>query len=524
MEELAAKEAFSLSTRGLDKPASREAHMRFEPYSRTHQDAGQDRTSRDMTARRSFGVNAEPAQRSDHGDLRNRISLKRDTRAKEVWTRLDQQQEEGIVPRDRERYHTYQRSTRENLRGIRGGSESFNNRGHGDSYSSSSWRVKEISHGNKDRNRDHTRERVHPKERNRQEFSPRTNRSYRSSPDSQRTISEYPRERRGDTPTRRHDHYRRQETRMEWRPIRSVKREEPRHKEIPKTRRDTKEEDRIRNLKGKAIATEETVKDAYIDSNRSSNRVLTIREPTGINIPGDQANRETNENSPKQIPEGVLPLRVHNEEGADMEICKTRKSGDPGSEKETIPEGDDLLTEEEINEMADKYAGIDFDMDESMIDEDDLLEEMENDVVVPETQEITKTLELQNKAPEVGKDKESPKLASGQPHEEADRSQRKKSLKQNQKAPRGRSLVPHGKRRGTRSPEAKGVAASKKLAIRGRASPKGKMVKHNRVNSSRGSGSSALPRNEVYPSSLKGRKLFTASGSVGSQKPPSTQI
>ncbi|XP_013615321.1 PREDICTED: splicing regulatory glutamine/lysine-rich protein 1-like, partial [Brassica oleracea var. oleracea] len=466
MEELAAKEAFSLSTRGLDKPASREAHMRFEPYSRTHQDAGQDRTSRDMTARRSFGVNAESAQRSDHGDLRNRISLKRDTRAKEVWTRLDQQQEEGIVPRDRERYHTYQRSTRENLRGIRGGSESFNNRGRGDSYSSSSWRVKEISHGNKDRNRDQTRERVHPKERNRQEFSPRTNRSYRSSPDSQRTISEYPRERRGDTPTRRHDHYRRQETRMEWRPIRSVKRKEPGHKEIPKTRRDTEDEERIRNLKGKAIATEET------------------------------ANRETNENSPKQFPEGVLPLRAHNDEGPGMEICKTSKSGDPGLEKETIPEGDDLLTEEEINEMADKYAGIDFDMDESMIDEDDLLEGMENDVVVPETQEITKTLELQNKAAEVGKDKETPKLASGQPHEEADRSQRKKSLKQNQKAPRGRSLVPHGKQRGTRSPDAKGVAASKKLAIRGRASPKGKMVKHNRGNSSRVSGSSAIPRNE----------------------------
>ncbi|CAF2081742.1 unnamed protein product [Brassica napus] len=92
---------------------------------------------------------------------------------------------------------------------------------------------------------------------------------------------------------------------------------------------------------------------------------------------------------------------------------------------------------------------------------------------------------LLSKFQKVGKDKESPKLASGQPHEEADRSQRKKSLKQNQKAPRGRSLVPHGKRRGTRSPEAKRSCCIKKLAIRGRASPKGKMVKHNRVNSSK---------------------------------------
>ncbi|KAG2281390.1 hypothetical protein Bca4012_049865 [Brassica carinata] len=149
---------------------------------------------------------------------------------------------------------------------------------------------------------------------------------------------------------------------------------------------------------------------------------------------------------------------------------------------------------------------------------------MEEDVVVPEIQEITKTIEPKNKAAEVGKDKEISKLASEQPQDEADKGQENKSTKQNTKALRGRSLVPHGKRRGARSPDTKGVDASKKLAIRGRASPKGKLVKHNCLNSSRVSGSSAIPRNEVYPSSLKGQNLFTASGLVGSQKPPSTQI
>ncbi|CAN6996777.1 unnamed protein product, partial [Brassica oleracea var. botrytis] len=154
-----------------------------------------------------------------------------------------------------------------------------------------------------------------------------------------------------------------------------------------------------------------------------------------------------------------------------------------------------------MNKIADQYADIDFDMDESMIDEDDLLEDMEEDVVVPEIQEITKTIEPKNKAAEVGKDKEISKLASEQPQDEADKGQENKSTKQNTKALRGRSLVPHGKRRGARSPDTKGVDASKKLAIRGRASPKGKLVKHNCLNSSRVSGSSAIPRNEVYPSS-----------------------
>ncbi|KAF2563339.1 hypothetical protein F2Q70_00015800 [Brassica cretica] len=120
MEELAAREAFSLSTRGLDKPASREMHTRLETNSRTHQNAGQDRTSRDVPARRSFGESVEQVQRSENGDLYNKISIRRDTRAKDVWNRLDHQLEEGLVPRDREKYHPYQCSTRENLRGTRG--------------------------------------------------------------------------------------------------------------------------------------------------------------------------------------------------------------------------------------------------------------------------------------------------------------------------------------------------------------------------------------------------------------------
>ncbi|KAF3588267.1 hypothetical protein F2Q69_00027841 [Brassica cretica] len=80
------------------------------------------------------------------------------------------------------------------------------------------------------------------------------------------------------------------------------------------------------------------------------------------------------------------------------------------------------------------------------------------------------------------------------------------------------------KRRGTRSPYTKGPATSKKLAIRGQGSPKGKLVRHGRLSSLRASDSTTIPRTEVYPSAVKGQKSTAASGSVRSHKPPSTHI
>ncbi|CAN6858289.1 unnamed protein product [Brassica oleracea] len=77
------------------------------------------------------------------------------------------------------------------------------------------------------------------------------------------------------------------------------------------------------------------------------------------------------------------------------------------------------------------------------------------------------------------------------------------------------------KKKVPRSPEIKGTAASKKLATRGRSSPRSKAMRQSRLKVSR--VSSKVPRIEVYPSALKGRNP-SVSGSVVSQKPPSTRI
>ncbi|KAF3493815.1 hypothetical protein DY000_02053375 [Brassica cretica] len=140
-------------------------------------------------------------------------------------------------------------------------------------------------------------------------------------------------------------------------------------------------------------------------------------------------------------------------------------------------------------------------MDEDMLNDDDLLDEAEEkDAVIPETQEVA----LQ--------DKQRQRLVDREPRaaEEEKEETRKTSMearlaiersKQNQK-----DLLPPlsiNKRRGTRSPDMKGTAASKKLAVRGRASPKGKLVRQGRPGSLRASGSALVPRTELYPSAEK---------------------
>ncbi|KAF2602627.1 hypothetical protein F2Q70_00025738 [Brassica cretica] len=186
----------------------------------------------------------------------------------------------------------------------------------------------------------------------------------------------------------------------------------------------------------------------------------------------------------------------------------------------------DLLTEEEINQMADQYASVDFDMDEDMLNDDDLLdEELEENIVIPETQECEKQSNLPQQEEDravrdVGKEKEKEKTTTKKPRPAASKEQELSKKAQKDMMPQ----ISINKHRGTRSPDTKGAAASKKLTIRGRASPKGKLVRHGRLSSSKVSDPMSIPRFEVYPSAAKGRKSTAVSGSVGSKKPPSTQI
>ncbi|KAF3497299.1 hypothetical protein DY000_02051903 [Brassica cretica] len=80
------------------------------------------------------------------------------------------------------------------------------------------------------------------------------------------------------------------------------------------------------------------------------------------------------------------------------------------------------------------------------------------------------------------------------------------------------------RKRGARSPEIKGTAASNKLATRGRMSPKPKQMKPARDMMMATRQSTKVPRNEVYLSASRSRKTVVTSGSVVSQKLPSPLI
>ncbi|KAF3502041.1 hypothetical protein F2Q69_00042969 [Brassica cretica] len=70
----------------------------------------------------------------------------------------------------------------------------------------------------------------------------------------------------------------------------------------------------------------------------------------------------------------------------------------------------------------------------------------------------------------------------------------------------------------------KGASASRKLANRGRLSPKKKQLKPSRDPIIPVRRSEKFPRIEVYPSAIKSRKPVSTPGSMVSEKPSSTQI
>ncbi|CAF2324363.1 unnamed protein product [Brassica napus] len=91
MEELAAKEAFSLNE-GLDKPASREAirELNHTPNA-----------PRRWPGQNIKGYDHSTVQRSDHGDLRNESLSREIHELKKSGIDWTNSREAGIVPRDR---------------------------------------------------------------------------------------------------------------------------------------------------------------------------------------------------------------------------------------------------------------------------------------------------------------------------------------------------------------------------------------------------------------------------------------
>ncbi|KAF2564011.1 hypothetical protein F2Q70_00015117 [Brassica cretica] len=132
-------------------------------------------------------------------------------------------------------------------------------------------------------------------------------------------------------------------------------------------------------------------------------------------------------------PERVISLRSSVETGAPP-------LNRPSLEELYKPADDEQdMTEEELKEFEEQYASVQIEMDEDMMDNDDLLDEtMVEETMVEET------------------------------------------------------MVPE-----SQSADTKGLAASKKLANRGRASPKGKQAKQGRLFMTKAPSSTVVPRIEV---------------------------
>ncbi|KAH0918638.1 hypothetical protein HID58_026298, partial [Brassica napus] len=472
-DELAAREAFSVPIRGL------EAHARNDPQARIYRTYDVDKKPLDSHRHRSDSYLTEHKQNPVHDDLRFRISDKRESLARTVWNRLDHNSA-GKVPRDRERYHPYQKDLREDSRYSKRTTETPIKQGrYGDSASSSSWRVKGSSPQKQNRVQERSREWRRP------DPPSRSNRS----PDSQRTISESHHIQRSDSYRRRTGQHSRYEPRLEWQPVRIATRSrEEQHRDVneqtnqQEMERETEtEEDRRRRIKGKAIARNAGDKEGNGNFGGEASGTLKTNDPLPDSVTVLKEIPVTQENTIQNI-QSTQPQ----ENGADVQKIPSLSSPEqaekcdsqiPMSErlkiglmgKQSSAQDTDLLTEEEINQMADQYASVDLEMDEDMLNEDDLLdEELEENTVIPETQElgvqpILPQHEEARAGRDVGKEKEKEKLMTKTLRPESSKEQEISKKAQKDMMP----PISINKRRGARSPDKKGVAASKKLAIRG---------------------------------------------------------
>ncbi|KAG2307811.1 hypothetical protein Bca52824_027559 [Brassica carinata] len=188
----------------------------------------------------------------------------------------------------------------------------------------------------------------------------------------------------------------------------------------------------------------------------------------------------------------ISPLNTVRERIAELHSRRWRGSNE-SARKEGTGEDIQLLTDEEMNQIAEKYPSLNFEMDEEMLDDDDLLDEIpEEEEGVPETQEV-----------EAQKKESSKVRVIGEGRNTADKGSRAltglhQGTEKKAKLPNEKSQQAAQSRLwGTRSPDTKRIAASKKLVNRGRASPKGKLVKYGRLNRLRASHTTTIPRTEV---------------------------
>ena len=277
------------------------------------------------------------------------------------------------------------------------------------------------------------------------------------------------------------------------------------------------EEERRRRVKGKAHVTDEegSPRPLVVGPSDGPLRIIEIEdgEPARNQMNQLQTSRMIKDNNTYVIPQTEAAL------GNKSNVTP---------EKRKDKEDDDISMEDgEFDKMVDYYNELD--MTEEMIDEDDLLE----DIVVPETQMVAVESESEQieAIAQLGQKVISKDHTSNTRQNKEYPDQNQSTLPQDgrieQKTPRGLLKVHEksGLKKVTpRNPDTKGIAASQKLAARRRMSPKSKGVKNSRPPMSGRQAAKQVPRSGVFPLALKSRKPVSRSGSVVSQKPPSTHI
>ncbi|KAL0845446.1 hypothetical protein Bca101_018692 [Brassica carinata] len=357
-EEQAAKEAFSFPVRGNKY----NGHPQNSPVERSLEGKKPDllKGSSQLTRDKDY------ARLPGNGDLRKTISDRRESSGKTVWNRLEGKYEErhderhaGRFPRNRERFHPYHNNV-SNYRSSRYKEQP--NHGYSASYSvsSSEWRAKEI----------HPQDRVSER---RIERTEQRSKSRRGSPDSQRTISDIQRYNRSNDKVRRESPPRKENSRMEWQPVRrEITREESRGGEDRSTRR---EEDDHQRLRGKAILRDERSMERHSIGRYTSNspvRMLTREKPES-----SQGNPQKSISSSEHAKETGLTSEIEKQKPKNNVLDREQGRGDLEQKKKALSPGVrelPLYNEEEMNKIAEQYAGIE--MDAEMLDNDDLLDDL----------------------------------------------------------------------------------------------------------------------------------------------------
>ncbi|KAG2323759.1 hypothetical protein Bca52824_006487 [Brassica carinata] len=412
-------------------------------------------------------------------DLHYELVDRRESQGKNVWNILDHNSQQDI-PRNRARYHPYQNTSRA------GSKERYR-----DTASSSEWRVKELSSSRYGSQREEYGSRMD-----------RTSPTSRASPDSQKTVS---------------DNLRRTWSKPGYRgrPSRSPAQSRSEWLETPKTAAASA------SLVEKPRAPEEhpyiqTQRKNLTIANREGNETAAATLMRAKDTDNTHASMGTREKSLEDAP----LIQIQSKESIRNTKGQTEKAQLTEQEKEDA----------ELDKTIDEYA--DLAMIDQMLDDDNLLDE---EAEIPDIEQLREENALDKEqikaisqlSPVIPVNKTLPQTTTRTTVNNSAGTKRmhQEASEKNKKGKKESSnLQNQSKRRGARRPDIKGTAASEKLANHGRLSPKAKQLKPARATLSLARNSLKFPRHEVYPSAIRSRKPMSTSGSVVSQKPPSTQI